>query len=160
MSSSGFLSHSNCGPTFHTTLLLLSFCLCLYFRLFVSVSVQYLSLSRCALVCFPVFIARFPSHYTVGEQAFFFVVFFYEWDVLLTELFLSALMMNTYSVTTNFLLYHSASSDWLRLASQWQRLCVFEAVVNVCFLWVYLYMCVCMWDRVLRGLSGLLFREK
>ena len=78
----------------------------------------------------------------------------------LTELFLSALMMNTYSVTTNFL-ERPASSHWLRLSSQWERLCVFEVVVNVFFLWEFSCVCVCVCVHVyargpvLRGSAGL-----
>ena len=52
MSSSGFISHSNCGTAPHATLLSLSFCQCLYFRLSclrtVSVSLS-LSLPRCTV---------------------------------------------------------------------------------------------------------------
>lgn len=67
---------------------------------------------------------------------------------------------------TNFLFYRPPSSDWLRLSSQWQMLCVFEVVVNVCvcffFCCVGVLVCLsvraCM-CRVLRGLSGPFFGD-
>lgn len=58
----------------------------------------------------------------------------------LTELFLSVLVMNTYSVTT---LTSSCITlipcDWLRL-SHWQRLCVFKVDVTSLFISA----CVCV----------------
>lgn len=69
MSSSGFLSHSNSGPTSHATLLSLSFCLRLYFRLSLCLSLYSICLSVHLSVCFSlsVFISCFPSPCSVGE---------------------------------------------------------------------------------------------
>lgn len=76
MSSSSFLSHSNCGPTSHASLLLLSFYLCLYFHLSLSLSLY--------SICLSMHLSCFASRCTVGEQAFAGCFVFYEWDVLFT----------------------------------------------------------------------------
>lgn len=50
------------------------------------------------------------------------------------ELFLSALMMHSYSATTHFLLCHPPpSSYWSSPPCRLRALCVFKEVVNVCF---------------------------
>lgn len=59
---------------------------------------------------------------------------------------------------TNFLFYRPPSSDWLRLSSQWQMLCVFEVVVNVCVCFFFLlrgstcvFVCACVYVQSVEG---------
>lgn len=64
------------------------------------------------------------------------------------ELFLSVLMMHSYSVTTHFLHFcPPPSSYWLSLSYQLHSLCVFKEVVNV-------YFCLHMWRGVSVGLDN------
>lgn len=96
-----------------------------------------------------VFISLLSFWRGVGVCWLFFSLVFYEWDVLftLTELFLSVLMMNTYSVTT---LTSSCITllpcDWLML-SHWQRLRVCKVDVNVC-------VCACAYMHVGKSVKG------
>lgn len=132
MSSSGSLFHANCGHTSRAALLMLYPCLHFHLSWTVFFS-EFVFFSLCLYLSFVILKG-------CRRLLAVFSLVFYEWDVLftLTELFLSVLMMNTYSVTT---LTSSCITllpcDWLML-SHWQRLRVCKVDVNVC-------VCVCIY---------------
>lgn len=158
MSSSGFLFHCNSGPTSHASLLSLSFCLRLYFRLSLCLSLYSICLSVYLSVCFclSVFISCFHSRCT-GSRRSLAVFFLFLWMgcvvYSLTELFLSAMMMNTYSVTT---LTSSSIAAFLWLAKALLSMAKAVRLWGSCEISVSCgsTVCVCMYMHVGQSVEG------
>lgn len=111
MSSSGFFFLTRTAAPRLTTLLLFSLCRCLCFRLSLYLSLYNICLAAHFVLFRSLSLSLAFPLVTLSEGR---RLLFFLWMgcvvYSLTELFLSALMMNTYSVTTNFLLYHGADS--------------------------------------------------